>query len=114
LDLGNNGITDRGANALSTLLHAKRSLKELNLYMNDIGDHGVSKVCCVRLQASSLVCCAVGCACGGKDRDAATQGCHFMLLSLESVGTRQRSCIVKRVVTTELLLSKSCIVKLLS
>ncbi|GFH31964.1 uncharacterized protein HaLaN_31104, partial [Haematococcus lacustris] len=38
LDLGNNGMTASGGAALARLLHDKRSLKELNIYNNDIGD----------------------------------------------------------------------------
>ncbi len=45
LDLGNNSMSDQATGAVARLLHGKRSLKELNLYMNDIGDHGMSKVC---------------------------------------------------------------------
>jgi Ran GTPase-activating protein (RanGAP) involved in mRNA processing and transport len=45
LDLGNNSMTEVGAAALARLLHGKRSLRELNLYMNDIQDGGVSTVC---------------------------------------------------------------------
>ncbi len=44
LDLGNNSMGEAGAAAMTRLLAAKRSLKELNLYMNDIGDAGVSRV----------------------------------------------------------------------
>ncbi|PNH05886.1 Amidase 1 [Tetrabaena socialis] len=43
LDLGNNGLTAAGAGMLTRLLSLKRSFKELNLYMNDIGDAGVAK-----------------------------------------------------------------------
>lgn len=44
LDLGNNGLSEGGAAALTRLLSVKRSLKELHLYMNDIGDTGIARV----------------------------------------------------------------------
>jgi Ran GTPase-activating protein (RanGAP) involved in mRNA processing and transport len=44
LDLGNNSMGAEGADALARLLMTKTQLKELNLYMNDVGSIGIGKV----------------------------------------------------------------------
>lgn len=44
LDIGNNSMTGDGVAAVAKLLLAKPTLRELNLYMNDLGDTGVSRV----------------------------------------------------------------------
>jgi len=44
LDLGNNSMTAEGATALATCMEKHRELKDLNLYMNDIGRAGLEKV----------------------------------------------------------------------
>lgn len=44
LDLGNNSMTAEGATALATCMEKHRELKDLNLYMNDIGSAGLEKV----------------------------------------------------------------------
>jgi Leucine Rich repeat len=49
LDMGNNSMTAEGAASLASYMEAHRELKELNLYMNDIGSAGLEKVvfaCC--------------------------------------------------------------------
>ena len=45
LDLGNNSISSEGAESIAALLAAKPDLTDLTIYMNDIGDEGVKKVC---------------------------------------------------------------------
>ena len=44
LDLGNNEMSAEGATALAAYLERHRELKDLNLYMNDIGSSGLDKV----------------------------------------------------------------------
>lgn len=44
LDLGNNSLTDEGGAAIARLLAGKKTLRDVNLYMNDIGNSGVTKV----------------------------------------------------------------------
>lgn len=44
LDMGNNGISREGASALAKYMAKSKSLKELNLYMNDIGTAGITEV----------------------------------------------------------------------
>jgi hypothetical protein len=44
LDFGNNSISEAGVASLAQLLAVKPHLKELNLYMNDIGNSGAAKV----------------------------------------------------------------------
>ena len=45
LDLGNNSMTDEGVASVARLLqHWRNNLRELNLYMNDIGDVGIDRV----------------------------------------------------------------------
>ena len=44
LDLSNNSISRSGAEVLARMIYSKNKLKELNLYMNDIGDGGMKKV----------------------------------------------------------------------
>eukprot|EP00798_Chlamydomonas_sp_ICE-L_P019001 gene19001-25585_t len=43
LDIGNNSITPLGADAVARMMQGKKSLKEINLYMNDVGDEGMPK-----------------------------------------------------------------------
>ena len=45
LDLGNNSISREGASALAAYMKKSSGLKELNLYMNDIGTAGITQVC---------------------------------------------------------------------
>ncbi len=44
LDLGNNSISREGASALAAYMKKSSGLKELNLYMNDIGTAGITEV----------------------------------------------------------------------
>ena len=44
LDLGNNSISKEGASALAAYMKKSSALKELNLYMNDIGTAGITQV----------------------------------------------------------------------
>lgn len=44
LDLGNNSMTAEGAASLAAYMEKHRELKDLNLYMNDIGSAGLEKV----------------------------------------------------------------------
>lgn len=44
LDLGNNSMTAEGATALAAFMERHREVKDLNLYMNDIGSAGLQKV----------------------------------------------------------------------
>lgn len=45
LDIGNNSICEEGAGALARLLLAKAgSIKDLVMYMNDIGDAGAARL----------------------------------------------------------------------
>ena len=44
LDLGNNEMSVEGAAALAAYLERHRELRDLNLYMNDIGSSGLDKV----------------------------------------------------------------------
>lgn len=44
IDLGNNSISLEGASALAELLRAKNALRDINIYMNDIGDDGAFQV----------------------------------------------------------------------
>ena len=44
LDFGNNSMTAVGGDALAKLLNSELSLRDLNLYMNDLGDAGIAKV----------------------------------------------------------------------
>eukprot|EP00873_Tetraselmis_striata_P004342 jgi/Tetstr1/424606/TSEL_015128.t1 len=44
LDIGNNGITAEGAEALATYLTGNKNIVELKVYMNDIGNGGMYKV----------------------------------------------------------------------
>jgi hypothetical protein len=45
LDLGNNSVTERGAVSLARLLLAKKaSIRDLVMYMNDIGDAGAARL----------------------------------------------------------------------
>ena len=50
LDMGNNSMTAEGAASLAAYMETHRELKDLNLYMNDIGSAGLEKVpsaCCL-------------------------------------------------------------------
>jgi Ran GTPase-activating protein (RanGAP) involved in mRNA processing and transport len=42
LDLGNNSLTSASAEPLARLLHQKGTLKDLNLYMNELGEAGAA------------------------------------------------------------------------
>lgn len=42
-------LTEEGAEAIAKVAE-KAHLKDLNLYMNDIGDAGIFKVCCTSLR----------------------------------------------------------------
>lgn len=44
LDMGNNSMTAEGAASLAAYMETHRELKDLNLYMNDIGSAGLEKV----------------------------------------------------------------------
>ena len=44
LDLGNNSISREGASALAAYMKKSVGLKELNMYMNDIGTAGITDV----------------------------------------------------------------------
>lgn len=44
LDLGNNSMTAEGAALLALVMEKHGELRDLNLYMNDIGSAGLSKV----------------------------------------------------------------------
>ena len=44
LDLGNNSISREGASALAAYMKKSTGLKELNMYMNDIGTAGITEV----------------------------------------------------------------------
>ena len=44
LDMGNNSISKDGAKALADYMAKSKTLKELNLYMNDIGTAGITDV----------------------------------------------------------------------
>ena len=44
LDLGNNSVSREGASALAAYMKKSSGLKELNLYMNDIGTAGITEV----------------------------------------------------------------------
>ncbi len=44
LDLGNNSMGAEGGAALARMLHEKKSIRELTLYMNEIGDAGMESL----------------------------------------------------------------------
>lgn len=44
LDLGNNSLTPDAADVLARLLYQKPSLKDLNLYMNELGNAGIARL----------------------------------------------------------------------
>lgn len=44
LDMGNNSIGREGASALAKYMAKSKTLKELNLYMNDVGTAGITEV----------------------------------------------------------------------
>jgi Leucine Rich repeat len=48
LDMGNNSMTAEGAASLAAYMETHRELRELNLYMNDIGSAGLEKVLCCK------------------------------------------------------------------
>lgn len=53
LDIGNNGMSKEGAAAVANLVRACPGLKELNLYMNEIGDDGASSLASAIMSVSS-------------------------------------------------------------
>jgi NLR family CARD domain-containing protein 3 len=53
LDIGNNGMSKEGAAAVANLVRACPGLKELNLYMNEIGDEGASSLASAIMSVSS-------------------------------------------------------------
>ncbi|CAK0782497.1 hypothetical protein CVIRNUC_005717 [Coccomyxa viridis] len=59
LDFGNNNISAEGAEAIADIVK-RAHLKELNLYMNDIGDAGILKIASALEGDSSLVSLDVG------------------------------------------------------
>jgi Leucine Rich repeat len=64
LDMGNNSMTAEGAASLAAYMETHRELKDLNLYMNDIGSAGLEKVlsaCCLDTLALTCVPEAVRC-----------------------------------------------------
>lgn len=54
LDMGNNSIGRGGASALAKYLAKSKSLKELNLYMNDIGTAGITEARAARCRVQPL------------------------------------------------------------
>ncbi len=55
LDLGNNGMSAEAAASLAGFMTKHRGLRDLNLYMNDIGSEGLQKVHEVLLLPSSML-----------------------------------------------------------
>ena len=53
LDIGNNSISKEGASALAKYMKKSSGLKELNMYMNDIGTAGITEV----RHATDSTCC---------------------------------------------------------
>lgn len=62
LDVGNNSITAAGAEPLARFLFNSATLKDLNLYMNDLGDEGVGKLAAAVAANSQLTALDLGCA----------------------------------------------------
>ena len=56
LDVGNNSLTAASSEVIARLLFQKPAVKDLNLYMNELGNEGMSRIAPALAQCKWVPC----------------------------------------------------------